>query len=149
MKPLLKTILKIAAIFATTFIIAKLTGLFSVEQVKSLFESIKSQPGIYIAVLSFSLLFLDLFIAVPTLTICILSGYFIGFPGGFLAALSGTSAAGIVGYLICQRYGDRILPVILKDNNERILMKEAFEKHSGAMILLSRALPILPEVSAC
>lgn len=95
------------------------------------------------------LLFADLFIAVPTLTITILSGYFLGYSYGALAALTGILLAGVCGYALSHYYGNAILRFLLKDESKRNEAISAFQKHGFVMILLSRAMPILPEASAC
>jgi uncharacterized membrane protein YdjX (TVP38/TMEM64 family) len=148
MKSLVRLVLILAAFFATTFILGKSLGLFSVDQVKVWFESLKSQSPVLIFSLSAGLLFLDLFIAVPTLTICILSGYFLGYQLGFASSLLGTTLAGVVGYIISRFVGERILSFLVRDPRERNHLSDAFHDNSVIMILLSRALPILPEVSA-
>jgi uncharacterized membrane protein YdjX (TVP38/TMEM64 family) len=130
-------------------ILAKVTGILGVDQIQSWFESIKGQPVIYLMALAAFLLCLDLVMAVPTLTICLFSGHFIGFGNGFVACLLGTSSAGVIGYCISRRHGPKIISMLLKSKEEQQNMKEAFATHSTIMILLSRALPVLPEISAC
>jgi uncharacterized membrane protein YdjX (TVP38/TMEM64 family) len=90
-----------------------------------------------------------LFIAVPTLTITILAGYFLGFPYGSLSAILGMFMAGISGYLLTRRFGDKILIKVIKNEEKRKDAIESFHKYGFLMILMSRASPILPEVSAC
>ena len=54
----------------------KVFGFFDVEQVKLWFDEVKEKPSYILALLPIGLLFLDLFVPVPSLTICVLSGYF-------------------------------------------------------------------------
>ena len=96
-----------------------------------------------------ALLFIDLFVAVPTLTIVILGGYFLGFEAGLLAALIGSALAAFGGYAICHRWGENALAKVLKDDAKRAEMRESFRAHGPGMIMLARAAPILPEVTAC
>lgn len=93
--------------------------------------------------------FADLFIAMPTLTVAILAGYFLGHTYGALAALTGIILAGVCGYVISRYYGGVILGFLLKDVSQRNDAIETFQKHGFVMILLSRAMPILPEATAC
>ncbi|NOY72664.1 MAG: VTT domain-containing protein [Gammaproteobacteria bacterium] len=149
MKPLIKIIFLIAAFFASTFLLIKFTGILTIEQIESWLIHAKTISPIYLGSLVALLLFVDLFIAVPTLTIIILSGYFLGHTNGAIAALTGLMLAGIFGYMLSQYYGSTILNFLVRDEikrNEAIL---TFQKHGVVMILLSRAMPILPEVTAC
>ena len=149
MKPLLKILLVVASIFASTFIIIKFTGLLTVEQIEGWLIQAQTTSAIYVALIVSLLLFADLFIAVPTLTITILSGFFLGHHVGALAALTGTMLAGICGYALSLYYGERILKFLVKDEVKRNEAIEAFNQNGFVMILLSRAVPILPEATAC
>ena len=149
MKPLLRVFLIIASIFATTFLLIKLTGVLTVEQIEGWLIQAKELSPFYVGSIIALLLFTDLFIAVPTLTVTILSGYFMGHAYGAIAALTGILLAGICGYVLNRYYGNAILGFLLKDESKRNEAIDAFQKHGFAMILLSRAMPILPEASAC
>ncbi|MCK5809803.1 MAG: VTT domain-containing protein [Cocleimonas sp.] len=149
MKSLLKLFLIIAAIFASTFILVKFTGLLSIEQIESWLIYAKQLSPIYVGSLIALLLFADLFIAVPTLTIAILSGFFLGHTYGAIAALIGVLLAGTCGYGISRYYGNSILNFLIKDKKERDEAVDTFNQHGFVMILLSRAMPILPEATAC
>ncbi len=149
MAPLLRVVLILAAFFAATFVLARLTGLFSVASITAYLEKAQSiNPG-YLFIIIVLLLFSDLFIAVPTLTITILSGYFLGFTHGSLAAISGMLLAGSVGYGLSWRYGEVLLQKIIKSDHKRKEAIDSFNRYGAVMILLSRVSPILPEVSAC
>ncbi len=149
MAPLFRIMFTLAAFFATTFLLVRQTGLLSVASITLYLEQAKSiDPG-YLFTAIVLLLFSDLFIAVPTLTITILSGYFLGFLQGSLAAMSGMLLAGIVGYGLSWRYGKILLQKIVKSDLKREEAIVSFDKYGTAMILLSRVSPILPEVSAC
>jgi uncharacterized membrane protein YdjX (TVP38/TMEM64 family) len=148
-KSLLKIILIIGSLFASTFIILKVTGVLSIENVRYYFEQALTLSPFILFILVFSLLFADLFIAVPTLTVIILSGFFLGFPLGFLASFLGLFFAGFSGYFICRFFGGNFLNFIIKDKDKISELKEDYSKYGAIIILLSRAVPILPEVSAC
>ena len=149
MKSLLKIMLVLALIFASTFIIAKVTGVLSVEKVEAFLTTAQSISPLYLAFAVIGLLFADLFIAVPTLTITILAGYFLGWTLGTAAALTGLYCAGLAGYFLSSKYGDNLVNLLIKDNEERERASHAFRSHGFVTILMSRAVPILPEVSAC
>lgn len=149
MKPLLKLILIIATFFASTFLLIKLTGILNVEQVKDWLIQAKEISPLYVGGVVILLLFADLFIAIPTLTITILAGYFLGFGYGVLASLLGMTLAGITGYFISRYYGSSIFGFLINEEGERIKVIKTFQEHGFVMILLSRAMPIFPETTAC
>ncbi len=149
MKALLKIFLVLASAFALTFVIIKSTGVLTIEQIEAWLIQVKEQPPLYMGLIISSLLFLDLFIAVPTLTIIILSGYFLGFEKAIIFSLLGIYSAGIIGYILSFFYGHKVLDFVIKDKNQKKEAIKLFNTHGFVMILLSRAMPIIPEVSAC
>ena len=74
MKSLIKVMLILAAIFATTFILGRVIGILTVENVRNWLEFVQTIHPAWVAALVIALLFIDLFVAVPTLTITILAG---------------------------------------------------------------------------
>lgn len=149
MKPLLKVLLIVASLFASTFLLVKFTGLLTIEQIEGWLIQAKELSPLYVGSIVAILLFADLFIAVPTLTITLLSGYFLGHIYGALAAFVGVLLAGVCGYVLSRYFGNNILSFLLKDESKRNEAIHTFQTHGFAMILLSRAMPILPEASAC
>lgn len=149
MKEMLKIMLILFVVFITIFIFAKITGLLSLEQIEGWLIQAQNAPTIYIMAIVIALLFLDLFVTVPTLSLIMLSGYFLGYPLAVLASVTGLIITGCSGYLLSFLYGSRVLRFLIKDDKKREDMKSTFHKHGFAMILLSRALPMLPEVTAC
>ncbi len=149
MKALIKVMLVLALFFASTFIILKSTGLITVEKIELWLETAKNINPFYVAIIVAGLLFADLFIAVPTLTVMILGGYFLGTAIGAIAGITGLLLAGICGYAISRQYGSLLLNFLIKDQSKQKEAIETFQKHGAIVILLSRAMPILPEVSAC
>ncbi len=149
MKEMLKIMLILFMVFTTTFIVAKTTGLLSLEQIEGWLIQAKDAPAIYIISIVIALLFLDLFITVPTMSLIMLSGYFLGYPLGVFASVTGLMVAGCSGYLLSFLYGNRVLHFLIKDDEKREEMKNTFHKHGFAMILLARAMPMLPEVTSC
>jgi len=94
-------------------------------------------------------MFADLFIAVPTIPVMSLSGYFLGVLWGGTASSIGLILAGVVGYWLSSKYGDRLMKRILKNEKERMEAILTYQEHGAVVILLSRAVPMLPEISAC
>jgi len=149
MKSLIKVLLVIATFFASTFVIIKLSGVLTLEQIETCLLQAKVLSPLYVGSLVAVLLLADLFIAIPTLTITILAGYFLGPLFGTIAALTGMLLAGVCGYGLSRKYGDTILQFLVKNENKRVEAMQTFQQHGFVMILLARALPILPESSAC
>ena len=149
MKTLIKLFLILVAVFAATFLIIKVTGVLTVEDIRAWLEAAKSVSPWTIGLVVAGLLFADLFIAIPNLTVCILSGYFLGFELGAFFNILGVSAAGITGHLLSRSVGRRLLEKIVRDPVKIKEMEDVFHRHGFVMILISWALPILPEATAC
>lgn len=149
MKLLIKTILILAAIFTSTLLIIKFSGLLTVDDIKEIFSTLKSQPSYILGALIVLLLFVDLFIAVPTMTIIILAGYFIGFELAVFYTFIGLLSASMTGYLLSRRHGMKILDKLSSDEQQKLEMTELFNKHGVLVLILSRAVPMLPEISSC
>jgi uncharacterized membrane protein YdjX (TVP38/TMEM64 family) len=149
MKSLLKIIFSIVIIFITIFLITKSLNILTVEQLEYWIEQVSELSIFYAASIVVFILFMDLFIAIPTLTVIILSGYLFGSVYGALVSLVGVSLAGTCGYALTRYYRNSILSFLVKDKNKRDEAINIFQKHGFTMILLSRAMPILPETSAC
>jgi len=149
MKSMLKLMIILALCFASTFLILNVTELLTVERVTNWLEVAQQSPRIVIGALIVLLLFADLFVAMPTLTIMLLSGFFLGPQQGTMFTVLGLSLAGFSGYGLSYRYGDQLAKKLLKDKNELDHAVQSFKRFGVGTILLSRAMPILPEVSAC
>lgn len=149
MRALIKLILVLATFFASTFILAKLTGIISVEKIELWLTAAKSVDNFILAALIIVLLFSDLFIAVPTLTVMILSGYFLGHMYGAITSIIGVMLAGITGYILSCIFGERLEKLLVKDPQQRSALREQFTRYGLLMIIFSRAMPILPEITAC
>lgn len=149
MKLLIKSILILATIFTTTLLIIKFSGLLTVEDIKEIFQNLKSQPSYILGSLIVLFLFIDLFIAVPTMTIIILAGYFIGFELAVFYTFVGLLSASLTGYFLSRKYGEKILNKLSSDENQKLEMTELFNKHGVLVLVLSRAVPMLPEISSC
>ena len=149
MRTLIKLFLILAIFFASTFVVIKLSGWITGEDIRAWLEAAESVSPWILGLLVIGLLFADLFIAIPNLTVCILSGYFLGFELGAFFNILGISAVGITGHFISRSSGRKLLEKIVRSPEEIKEMEAVFNQHGFVMILLSWALPILPEVSAC
>jgi len=149
MKGMLKLMIILALFFASTFLILNATGLITLERITNWLTLAQESSPILIGSIVAFLLFADLFIAMPTLTIMILSGFFLGPLVGAAFSIMGLSLAGASGYGLSNRYGGRLVKTLIKDEAELERAVHSFRQFGTGTILLSRAMPILPEVSAC
>jgi hypothetical protein len=94
MKQLITSALILLAIFASTFFISRITGVLTVEDIKSALTKAFQVNLIYVAMTVTLLLFIDLFIAIPGLTMRIFSGHF---PGAITGGASGAIIAAYAG----------------------------------------------------
>jgi len=149
MKPMLRIILVLALVFASTFILIRLSGVLTKDDITAWLEAATHLNPWYVAAAVVLILAIDIFIAVPTLTTCILSGYFLGFTWGALTATVGLLAAGLIGYSLSRAFGATILKRILRSEKKREEAKATFKQSGLVMIMLSRSSPIFSEVCAC
>ena len=149
MKPLIKIMLTLGLVFATTFLLLNATGVVTVAKIEIWLTLARDADPLWVAPIIALLLFVDLIISVPTLATITLSGYFLGPVVGALAGIAGLMMAGLGGYCISHRYGDLLLRVVIKEEAKRSDAVATFQEHGAVVILLSRASPMLPEVCAC
>lgn len=139
----------LAAVFAATFVVMGMMGLVTVEGIRAGLTAAHGFTPMYVAVMIILLLFCDLFIAMPTLTVSLLSGYFLGTWIGGAVAATGMMFAGLAGYGISRLYGPGLLLRLYKDDESLQKMSSTFNAHGIAVLLMCRAVPILPEVCCC
>jgi membrane protein DedA with SNARE-associated domain len=149
MKLLIKTILILVSIFTITLLLIKFTGVLTVDDIKGIFSNLKSQPSYILGALIVFFLFIDLFIAVPTMTIIILAGYFIGFELALFYTTIGLLSASLTGYFLSKKYGKKVLNKLSSNEEQKQEMTDLFNKHGVLVLVLSRAVPMLPEISSC
>jgi uncharacterized membrane protein YdjX (TVP38/TMEM64 family) len=149
MRQLITLALGLMAIFASTFVIIKLTGVLTLDDIKHWLNLAAEANPLAVALTIIILLTCDLFIAVPTLSVCILAGYFLGFFWGGISASVGMLCTGTLGYWICYCYGPGLLQKIYRDEKKRQEMQQLFNQQGKKIILISRAMPMLPEICAC
>ncbi len=149
MKSLIKLYLIIIGIFALIFALVNLTGILSVEDIKNYLEKIQTAPKSTIFLVVYLLLAVDVFLSVPTIFIVTYSGHILGFKLGLLASLAGMLTSGIIAYLLCRFSGKRALKLLLKNEAEIDEVNSLFHKLGFSMLLIARALPMLPEATCC
>ncbi|MCH9813669.1 MAG: VTT domain-containing protein [Epsilonproteobacteria bacterium] len=149
MQLLIKTALLLTTFFTSTFLIIKLFGWITIEDIHHTFESISTQPSYIIGLVVTLVLFADLFIAIPTMTVLILGAFFLGFKLAFFYALAGLTLAAYSGYFISRIWGVPLLNHIIKDQTQKDEMQQLFVKYGTWILIFSRATPILPELTSC
>lgn len=149
MKPLITMALALALLFASTFLVATTTGLLTVENIEVSLKAAAEAHWIRVVWAVVLLLLVDIVIAVPTLTIATLSGYFLGFGLGALSAITGMLSAGMTGYAVSRLWGPALLKRLYPEPQKREDMQRLFNNHGPMVLLLCRAMPVLPEVACC
>jgi uncharacterized membrane protein YdjX (TVP38/TMEM64 family) len=149
MRALLKVMLPLFVFFTSMLVLLRVTGLVTQEKIELWIAAARDVSPLWAATAVALLLFADLFVAVPTLSLMLVAGALLGFPVAAAASLIGLYAAGLGGYALSRQFGEPLVRRIVKDDAQRAEMSAAFREHGVVMILLSRALPMLPEMSAC
>ena len=83
------------------------------------------------------------------MTIIILAGYFIGFELALLYTTIGLLSASLTGYFLSNKYGMKVLDKLSSNEEQKDEMTTLFNKHGVLVLVLSRAVPMLPEISSC
>ncbi len=148
-RDLLRIGLALAAAFAMGFVVLRWSGLLTLDDIRRWLAQAHAVEPLYVAGVVVALLFADLFVAMPTLTLAILAGYFLGAPLGAAAASVGMLSAGTCGYALGRRHGTAILSRIYRDQARMDAIRAVFAERGMFVLLVCRALPILPEVSCC
>ena len=101
MKSLIKIAVTLFLFFTGMLILFKFTGVLTLEKIELWMTAAKNTNPIYVALIVAGLLFCDLFMAVPTLSIMLLAG-FLGPAYAFVAAIVGVLLAGLCGYFLAE-----------------------------------------------
>lgn len=149
MKALLKFVILLGAFFTFTLLLFKVLGVLSVDDIKLWLEQALSISPWIVGLIIIGLLLIDLFIAIPTLSLTILSGFFLGLELGVTYSSIGMIGAGSLGYFVSRTNGERLLRFVTKDEEQVTEMKELFTKFGPVSLMLCRAAPMLPEVTSC
>lgn len=146
----MKTFLKVLTIFLVLAIIFafgfalwgdQFDRLFSQEACTRWFIDIRP----YGWAVGIGLLVSDLILPIPATGIMAALGNVYGWLTGGLIAAVGSAGAGIVGYAVARFMGTRATGFLASDKDIG-RFKAFFDKWGGAAIIVSRAMPILPEV---
>jgi uncharacterized membrane protein YdjX (TVP38/TMEM64 family) len=94
------------------------------------------------------LLMSDLFLPIPATAVMAALGFIYGPVAGGLIATGGSFCSGALAYLVCRRFGR---PVAVRVLGPQDLMEgeRLFARVGAWLVVLSRWLPIFPEVIAC
>jgi len=149
LKSLIKLYLIIIGIFALIFVLVNLTGLLSVADIKNYLEQIQHAPKITIFLVVMILLASDVFLSVPTIFIVTYSGHILGFVLGLTASTLGMLMSGTIAYTLCRWSGKKALKILIKKEEEIDEVNSLFHKMGFSMLLIARALPMLPEATCC
>lgn len=149
MQALLKMMISLMLVFLLAFFALNTTGIITLEKIQMWLENAQQLSPVYVISLIIVLLLIDLLISVPTLALTILSGFFLGATLGAVATISGLIISGSVGYWLSYRFGDKYLNFVLRNPEEKARAQQSFKQHGSTIIFLSRAVPMLPEISAC
>ena len=149
-RDLLRIGLALAAAFAMGFVVLRWSGLLTLDDIRRWLAQAHAVEPLYVAGVVVALLFADLFVAMPTLTLAILAGYFLGAPLGAAAASVGMLSAGTCGYALGRRHGTAILSRIYRDQARMDAIRAVFaERGLDGKYLITLVLPEpqLPKLS--
>ena len=148
-KAIMRFVGVLVLIFTLTLLLFKGLDVLSIEDIKHWLQEAQQLSPIWVGSLIIALLMVDLFIAVPTLSLTILSGFFLGLEMGLLFSSVGLMMAGSLGYLISRYHGAKLLTWVCKDESEQKGMIHLFQTLGPLSLLLCRAAPMLPEITSC
>lgn len=149
MKALIKFVILLGAFFTFTLLVFKTLGILSVDDIRFWLERAMHISPWVVGLIIVALMLVDLFIAIPTLSLTILSGFFLGLELGVFYSSLGMLGAGTMGYVISRFHGEKLLRFVSKDQNQINEMRHLFTTFGPVSLLLCRAAPMLPEVTSC
>ena len=149
MKALIKFVVLLGAFFTFTLVVFKILGILSADDIKLWLEAAMELSPWIVGTIIVLLMLVDLFIAIPTLSLTILSGFFLGVELGVFYSSIGMIGAGTMGYVISRFHGDKLLKFVTKDEDQREEMIRIFSTFGPFSLMLCRAAPMLPEVTSC
>jgi uncharacterized membrane protein YdjX (TVP38/TMEM64 family) len=106
------------------------------------------QYGSWAWVVAILLLISDLILPLPATIIMSAVGYTYGFFFGSLISVAGAFASGSLGYWICRSFGENAARKILGEK-DFARGKNISQYAGGWIVVLSRWLPVFPEVVSC
>lgn len=149
MKDLLKIGGSLALLFASTFIILRALGVLQEDQVRAYVTALGSTAPWMIAIIVILLLWLDLLVAVPTMTTILLAGFFLGPWLGSATSVVGLMLMGSSGYVLGRYFGRPVVSKLIGDGPRIHEIEASFARNDLLVLFVCQALPIMPEVCAC
>ena len=149
MKTLFKFVFLLGAFFTASLLILKAADLFTIDDIKLWLTEAQEASHFVVGGVIVGLMLIDLFIAIPTLSLTILAGFFLGMELGLAYSSIGMIGAGSMGYFLSKFKGDSLLKRISKDHADIEDMKRLFNQFGPIALSLCRAAPMLPEVTSC
>jgi uncharacterized membrane protein YdjX (TVP38/TMEM64 family) len=147
MKDLIKIGVGFALVFASTFVVMRVLGILQEDQVRAFITSLSTTPPWTIALVVVLLLWLDLLVAVPTMTTILLAGYFLGAWFGAAASIAGLCLMGGTAYGLGRFLGRPFVMKIVGSAARLDDIEKSFARYDLLVLFVCQALPILPEVS--
>lgn len=148
MRDLVRIGLVLALAFASTFLLARWSGILPEADVIGWLEGLHDSYPAWLVLAVLALLLLDLFIAVPTMTTILLAGWLLGPWLGGATASVGLLLLGSTAYLIGRSAGRQVLSRLFRDEARLAEIEHAFARNDLLTLAVCQALPILPELSA-
>lgn len=140
----------LGAVFLATFAVGVALGWLGEEPTVAWLGAMIDRPGgrMLIAALVFALLAGDIVLGVPATPLMVAAGHLLGPWLGGLVASAGALAAVTIGYGLCRLLGEPFARRRLGEH-ELARGRRWFDDYGIATIVLTRPLPIVPEVLAC
>lgn len=135
------------AVFTALFALNMYFGWITPENLEAWLSAIQNSPdaALWLTAAIILVLSIDSVLTVPTLTTVALAGFFLGPIQGGLVASIGLMSAGSICFF-GSRYGGSNLFRRMVDGEEAERLGEWFHRSGGLALILSRALPMFPEV---
>lgn len=149
MRDLVRTALVLAGAFAATFVMMRATGILTEDQVRAFLAGAHRIDPVWLVALAIGLLWVDLLIAIPTMTTILLAGYFLGPLLGSAAAIAGLFAMGVTSHVLGRVIGRPVLARLLHDEARLAAIEASFARNDVLALFVCQALPILPELACC
>ncbi len=126
-----------------------ISGILSVSDIKYYIEEVSTKSPEIIGLVIFILLSVDVFFSVPTVFLVTSAGYLLGFKWGLIASVGGMFISGLTARILCTIFGKKILKLVLGDDRKISEVHRLFNRFGPGVLLISRALPMLPEATCC
>ena len=149
MRALFKLMAIMAAFFACLLGLGYISGLLQPEAIGATLLASQDSAPLAIGFMIAGLLFIDIFISVPTLSTVLIAGFLLGPVIGAAFSIAGLVMAGLAGYGLSHLYGARLFHYVMRQPEEQAKARLAFAKYGFWMILAARSVPMLPEICAC